>query len=214
MDTNFHLYSYLQMHLYFLTQLFKTIKIWLTYQIQNNKKYYCCHIDNSLQLLKSEDIETNPGPMPNILETHPSPHRRRYKIYFVECTIKLQPEYQHLAKTFSPVLKMDHPNHINATRNFPYLIRYLNLNRHHPEARILFALITTISPDINSCEHQLIQILNSNWTSILLVKMTTLRNPPERQFNTPHPYTQFTYNYDKIINPTNTLQNKIYDFIH
>ena len=77
-------------------------------------------------MLRSGDIEVNPGPMPNILETHPPPHRRRYKTYFITCTIKLQPEYQHLAKKFSPILKIDHPNHINATRNFPYLIRYLN----------------------------------------------------------------------------------------
>ena len=74
--------------------------------------------------------------------------------------------------------------------------------------------MTTISPDINSCEHQLIQIANQDWTSILLEKMTTLQNPFERHINTPHPYTQFTNNYDKIINPTNTMHNKIYDFIH
>ena len=195
-------------------QLYKTIKIWFTYQIQNNKKYYYYYIVNSLQLKKSGDIETNPRPMPNILEIHPSPHRRRYKTYFIKCTIKLQPEYQHLAKTFSPVLKNDHPNHINATRNFPHLTRYLNLNRHHPKARILFALITTISLDINSCEHQLIQIPNPDWTSILLEKMTTLRNPLERHINSPYPYIQFTYKYDKTINSTNTIHNEIYDFIH
>ena len=195
-------------------QLYKTIKICLTYQIQNNKKHYYYHIDNSLQLLKSGDIETNPRPMPNILKTHPSPHRRRYKTYFIECTIKLQPEYQHLAKTFSSVQKTYHPNHINATKNFPYLTRYLNLNRHHLEARILFALITTISLDINSCEHQLIQIQNLDWTSILLEKMTILQNPHERHINTPHPYTKFTYNYDKTKNPTNTMHNEIYDIIY
>ena len=156
------------------SQLYNITKSGLTYQIHNNIKYYYYHIDNSLRLLKSGDIKTNPGPMPNILEAHPPPHRQRYKTYFTECTIKLQLEYQHLAKTFSPVLKNNHPNHINASRNFPYLTRYLNLNKHHPKARILFALITTISPNINSCEHQLIQIPSPNWTSILLVKMTTL----------------------------------------
>ena len=101
--------------------------------------------DKSLILLRSGDIEINPGPMLDILETHPSPHRRRYKTYFFTCTIKLQPEYQHLAKTFSPILKADHPNHINAIRNFPYLTRYLNQKRQHPAPRLLFALITTIS---------------------------------------------------------------------
>ena len=104
-------------------QLYNITKSGLTYQIHNNIKYYYYHIDNSLQLLKSGDIETNLGPMPNILEAHPPPHRCRYKTYFIECTIKLQPEYQHLAKKISPVLKNDHPNHINASRNFPYLTR-------------------------------------------------------------------------------------------
>ena len=140
-------------------QLYKTIKNWPTYQFQYNNIYYYS-INKSLQLFKYRDIETNPGPMPNILKTHPPPHRHRYKTYFIACTIKLQPEYQHLAKIFSLILKVHHPNHINATRNFPYLTRYLNQNRHHLEAKKLFALITTISPDINSCEHQLIQILN------------------------------------------------------
>ena len=85
-------------------QLYKTIKTWPTYQIQINKIYYYYSTDKSL-LLKSGDIETNPGAMPNKLETHPPPHRQRYKTYFIECTIKLQPEYQHLAKTFSSILQ-------------------------------------------------------------------------------------------------------------
>ena len=56
--------------------------------------------DKSLILLRSRDIGANPGPMPNILETHPSPHKQRYETYFITCTIKLQPKYQHLAKAF------------------------------------------------------------------------------------------------------------------
>ena len=116
--------------------------------------------DKSLILLRSGDIETNLGPMPDILKTRLLPHRRRYKTYFITCTIKLQLEYQHLAKTFSPILKTDHPNHINATRNFPYLTRYLNQKRQHLTPRLLFALITTISPNINTYEHQLINIPN------------------------------------------------------
>ena len=131
----------------------------ITCQNQYTKIHYYS-FDKSLILLRSGDIEANPRPMPNILETHPSPHRQRYKTYFITCTIKLQSEYQHLAKMFSPILKIDHPNHRNATRNFPYLIRYLNQKRQHPAPRLLFALITTISPDINICEYQLINIPN------------------------------------------------------
>ena len=165
-------------------------------------------------MLRSGDIETNPEPMPNILETHPPPHRRRYKTYFITCTIKLQPEYQHLAKKFSPLLKIDHPDYLNATRNYPYLTRYLNQKRQHPTPRLLFALITTISLDINSCEHQLTNIPNQDWTSLLLDRMSTLRNPPERHINTIHPYTEFTNNYRKMIKPPTTMHKEIYDFIH
>ena len=152
--------------------------------------------------------------MANILQTHPPPHRHRYKTYLITCTIKLQLEYQHLAKTFSPILKIDHPNHINATRNFPHLMRYLNQKRQHRTPRLLFALITTISPDINSCEHQLINIPNQDWTSLLLDKMSTLRNPPKRHINTLDPYTEFINNHKKIINPSTNIHKEIFDFIH
>ena len=189
----------------------KCLKI--TYQNQNTKIHYYS-FDKSLILLKNGDIETNPGPMPNILETHPPPHRRRYKTYFITCTIKLHPEYQHLAKTFLPILKIDHPNHINATRNFPYLIRYLTQKRQHPAPRLLFVLITTISLDINSCEHQLINIPNQDWTSTLLDRMSTLRNPPERHINMLHPYTEFINNHKKMLNPPTTIRKEIFDFIH
>ena len=189
----------------------KNLKV--TYLNRNSKNYYYS-FDKALILLKSRDIEANPGPMTNILETHSSPHRQRYKTYFITCTIKLQPEYQHLAKTFSPILKIDHPNHINATRNYPHLIRYLSQKRQHPALRLLFALITNISPDLNSCEHQIMNIPNQDWTSTLLDKMSTLRNPPESHINTLHPYTEFLNNYKNMIKPPTTIHNELFDFIH
>ena len=192
--------------------IIKTKYLKVTYLNQNTKTYYY-PFDRTLILLKSGDIETNPGPMPNILETHPSPHRQRYKTYFITCTIKLQPEYQHLTKTFSPILKIDHPHHINATRNFPHLTRYLSQKRQHLAPRLLFSLITTISPDIHSCEHQLRNIPNLDWTTTLLDRMATLRNPPERHINTLHPYTEFLNNHKNMINPPPTIHNELFDFI-
>ena len=212
------------------------IKPFLKSNLQKTQQIYDCHyrsiqnhpnmhqkkkilytlvntFNKSLILLRSGDIEKNPGPMPDILKTHPPPHKRRYKTYFITCTIKLQPEYQHLAKSFSPILKIDHPNHINATRSFPYLTRYLDQKRQHPVSRLLFALITTISPDINTCEHQVINIPNQDWTTILLDKMTTLRNPPERYIDIVHPYTKFVNNHKKLINPPIAIHNEIFDFI-
>ena len=51
-----------------INQFYKIINIWPTYQFQNNKIHYYYFIDKSLQVLRSGDIETNPGSMPNILE--------------------------------------------------------------------------------------------------------------------------------------------------
>src|SRR5579875_3565500 len=114
------------------------------------------------------DIETNPGSKPNILETHPSTHKRRYKTYFIPCTIKLQPEYQHLAKKFSPILNTIHPNHQNANIEYLHLSKYIYQNIHHLPPRILFAIITILSPTLETCDHMLIQIPNPDWTTPLL----------------------------------------------
>ena len=124
--------------------------------------------------------------MPNILEAHPPSHRRRYKTYFIPCIIKLQPKYQHIKYIYSPILKIDHIDHINATKNFPHLLGYVNQKKQYPTPQILFALIVIISPKINSCNHQLIRIPNPDWTTILLEKMSTLRNPRKTYYyNTP-----------------------------
>ena len=142
-----------------------------------------------LLLLRYGDIETNPGPMPNILTKHPPSHKQRNKIYFIPCTIKLQPKYQYLAKEFSPLLNTTHPRHLDSTITYPHLSRYIYLHQQHPPPRILYALITTISHSLATCNHQLIQTPNLDWTTSRLLTMTTLPNPPERHILTPHPYT-------------------------
>ena len=166
-----------------------------------------------LLLLLGGDVETNPGPMPDILSTHPPPHKSRNKTYFIPYTIKLQPEYQHLAKQFSPCLKTTHPNHITASIEYPHLSKYIQNNQQHPPQRILYALITTISPSLETCNHQLIHISNPNWTTKLLEKMALLQNPPERHISTPHPYTEFINNNQNLINPPNTIHKQLYKFI-
>ena len=44
--------------------------------------------------------------------------------------------------------------------------------------------------------------------------MSTLINPPKRYINILHPYTQFTLDYNKIINSANTIYKEIFNFIH
>ena len=151
--------------------------------------------------------------MPSIQKEHPPSHRRRSKTYFMPCTIKLHPIYQHITQTFSPLLKANHPSHNNASRIFPNLSSYINQKRQYPTPNILFALITTLSPNINTCKH-LIRNSNPDWPSVLLIKLYTLRNPPERRINTIHPYTQLIQNNQTIINPPTTIHTNIYKFIH
>ena len=110
-----------------------------------------------LLLILSGDIETNSGPMPNILQTHPPSHRKRCKMCFLERTIKLLLEYQHLAKQISPNINITHPKHHDTIVDYPHLSRYIYKNQHHPPPRILYAFITTINPIIETFSHLLIQ---------------------------------------------------------
>ena len=166
-----------------------------------------------LLLIRGGDIETNPGPMPNILHAHPPAHKNRSKIYFTECTIKLKPEYYHLAKQFSPNINPTHPEHPSTITKYPHLARYIQQNQHHPPPCILYALITTISPIIETCNHLLIQTPEPDCTTTILERMALLQNPPERHILTTHPYTQFIQTNQNIINPPATIHKDIYNFI-
>ena len=151
--------------------------------------------------------------MPNILKTHQSSHRSRNKIYFIPCTIKLHPEYQHLAKEFVACLKTTHPNHMATSIEYTYLTRYIQENQRHPPQCILYALIITISPLLETCNHQLTYIPNPDWTTTLLEKITLLQNPPERHIQKIHPYTEFITTNQSLINPPNTIHKHLYNFI-
>ena len=134
-------------------------------------------------------------------------------MYFIPCTIKLQPEYQHLAKQFSPSINITHPNHNDTTTNYPHLSKYIYQNLHHPPPRILYALITTLSPIIETCNILLSQTPTPDWTTLLLVRLATLQNPPERHIQNTHPYTLFTQSNQKLINPQNSIHKELYEFI-
>ena len=166
-----------------------------------------------LLLLISGDIETNPGPMPNVLQTHPSTHRNRGKMYFIECTIKLKPEYQHLAQQFSSIIKRTHPEHQDIIIKYPHLARFMYINQHHPPPRISYAIITTISLVIETCNHILMENPEPEWTTTVLERMTILQNPPERHITNTHPYTKFLQTNQDIINPPNTIHKELYTFI-
>ena len=77
-----------------IPNLFTTTKFIITIYLKINMKKpkthhsYGYYFINKLELLKCGDIELNPGPMPNILHTHPATHKKRARTYFIPNTIK------------------------------------------------------------------------------------------------------------------------------
>ena len=184
----------------------------------NLKHYQGYHFINSLALLQCGDVETNPGPMPNMLRTHPTTHKRRANIYFIPNTIKLHPEYQHLASSFSPILKQDHPLRQQSIRTFSHLHQYIQTQNQAPLPHLLYAIIITINPSINECNNILAQPniyhFTLEWTNTLLTKLANLTNPPERYIRTIHRYTKFIESHQDLIKPPNSIHKELYNFIH
>ena len=83
---------------------------------------------------------------------------------------------------------------------------------------MLYALVITIHPSIDTCNNILAQPqnyhFNNIWTNTLIIRLANLTNPPERHIVTPHPYTTFVENNQDIILPKNTIHTEIYEFIH
>ena len=72
----------------FITIRFTLKRYYKTNMKKPNCKYYCgYYFINKLALLQCGDIETNIGPMPNILRSHPPDHKKRAKTYFISNTI-------------------------------------------------------------------------------------------------------------------------------
>lgn len=169
--------------------------------IQNAQLITTHQPHKSLLLLQCGDIHPNPGPMPNLIQNHPTAHKRRQTTYFISSTIKFQPEYHHLAKTLKPLFQATHHLHIQTTTSLPHLHNYIQKHTNHPPSHIIYAMVTTISPSIEICNTYIQQLPIQNWTTHLLERMTTLPNSPERHIDTPHPYTQFCNIYKDIITP-------------
>ena len=206
-----------------MPNLFITTKFTITIYLKTNMKnpiilhshgYYFI---NKLELLKCGHIESNPGPMPNILYTHLL-HTKRANIHFIPNTIKLQPEYQHIAKYISPKLKNTHPLHPQAITTYPHLHQYIQTQMQAPLTHLLYALVITIHPSIDTSNNILAQPQNYHfkniWTNTLIIRLANLTNPPERHILTPHPYTTFLENNQNVILPKTSIYTEIYEFIH
>ena len=151
--------KYIQKLIHALPNLFTTstnilIKYYKLNKINpRTKQHQGYYFINKLTLLQCEDIETNPGPMLDVLRTHSTTHRQKARTYFIPNTIKLHPEYQHLANLFAPILKYDHPSHQHSILTFSHLHQYIQMIDHSPLPHILYAIITIISPSINTCNN-------------------------------------------------------------
>jgi outer membrane protein OmpA-like peptidoglycan-associated protein len=178
---------------------------------RNNKpKHY------KIIILLSGDIETNPGPMPNILKRHPTSHKKNAKIYFIPNTIRLQPEYRHIAQTFAPLLKTTHILHQIHNTTHPNIAQYIQQQNTHPPTHILYALVITTHPNIDKC-NQLLNPQSQNiitWTNTLLQTLSNLQNPPKSHIHTLHPYTKFLEENESIINHGNSIHKELYDFLY
>ena len=156
--------------------------------------------------------------MPDILRTHPAAHKKRAKTYFIPNTIKLQPEYQHIASTFAPLLRHNHPLHHQTIITYPHLHQYIETQSHSLPTHILYAIIITINSSIDTSNNILAQPhthhFNNIWTNTLIIRLANLSNPPERHILTKHPYTMFIENNQDIIHPKNTIHIELYKFIH
>ena len=204
--------------------LFTTTRFTLTKYYKINKRkpksitQHGYYFINKLELLQCGDIEPNPGPMPNILQTHPPTHRQIAKTYFIPNTIKLHPEYQHIAKDFAPVLKIEHPRHQQAITELPYLHQYIQTQNQSPPSHILYALVITIHPSVNRSNDILAQphiyYFNNIWTNTLIIRLANLYNPPERHILTTHPYTKFIETNQNLIFPKKSIHNELYESIH
>ena len=140
-------------HLFTTTKFI--ITIYLKTNMQNPKKLHShgYYFINKLELVICGDIEPNPGRMPNILHTHPTAHIKTTNIYFIPNTIKLQSEYKHIANTFVPILKTTHPLHPQIRTTYLHLHQYIRTQRQSPLIHILYALVITIHPSIDTCNN-------------------------------------------------------------
>lgn len=144
--------------------------------------------------------------MLDLLQTHPNTHKKWQTTYFIPSTIKLQPQYQHLAKKFKPFFQITHNN---TNKQHSYSQTYtIKLHTNHPPLRIVYALFAITSP-IETCKTHLQYQPTLDWTLQLLEKWRKLPNLHECHIETPHLYTLFLNTHLDKISSSNTTSHRL-----
>jgi exonuclease III len=144
----------------------------------------------------------------------PPYYNTRSSSYFLPQTIKLKPEYQHIAQNFAPHLLNTHPLHPQKTLLHPHLHYFIQTHNSHPSPRIIYTLILTMSPSLDTCELKLQYLSNPPFVQIILTHLFQLPIPPEIHLTIPHPFDLFQQANEDLMYPSNTIHMQLYDFIH
>jgi hypothetical protein len=162
-------------------------------------------------LLRCGDIEPNPGPCPHLIINLPPDYNTRSSSYFLPKTIKLKPEYQHIAQNFAPHFLNTHPIHPQKTLSHPYLHHFIQTHNSHPSPRIFYTLILAMSLSPDRCELKLQYLPNLPFVQIILTHLSQLPIPPETHLTIPHPFDLFQQANADIMYPSNTIHMQLYD---
>ena len=146
-------------------------------------KYYIWN--NTTLITLSGDIETNPGPLTNILTHLPLEYQKRQKQYFIPNTLELKPQYTHLEREFEPYLSQKDSSHQN--HDLTHLRNHSTLLAKYPTSHQRYALIIAYSPIPQKCNLQMAKRLDPRCLTILRrLQEITLNGHPNPTQETHH----------------------------
>jgi hypothetical protein len=126
---------------------------------------------NKKALLKSGDIESNPGPRYTLLLNHPQIHLEWQKTYFYNKTTQIKPEYNHIFELFKPYLNHTQTTHIN-----PHLTQFCINNNHCLKNYLFYAILIKLAPTPMQSNYLIVE--NSiQWTTNLIKNLIESPKP-------------------------------------
>ena len=160
--------------------------------------------------LQHGSIKTYPYSTPTTPTKHPPSHKQNNKTYLLPQLSKTPPNRQHFETQIFPTLKTTHPRHQEAIIAYPHSPTYICTHQHPPTPVNPPTPITNITPTRSN--QQPSKHLNLEWTTYLLNKMATIRNPPNRHILTSHTYTPITNVKVNIANPPNIMHKRPHNY--